>query len=114
MRKIYCIDLDDTICFPNHDFKDAFNKYYKAAPNVDVIKKINELYDSGNKIIIFTARRMLTFDGDLKKIKKDVEKITIDWLSQNSVKYSELLFGKPYADYYVDDKATTLNTFLNE
>ena len=32
MDKIYCIDLDDTICFPNHEFTETFDKYVKAKP----------------------------------------------------------------------------------
>ena len=112
--KIYCFDLDDTICFPNHEYKDTYKKYIQAKPNYQMIEKINKLYVDGNKILIFTARRMLTHDGDLEKIKEDVEEITISWLSKYSVNYNELIFGKPYADFYVDDKGINLKEFLDE
>lgn len=111
MDKIYCIDLDDTICFPNHEFTETFDKYVKARPNFTVINKINQLYDENNEIIIFTARRMLTHNGDIEKILNDVEEITKNWLNQYNVKYHKLIFGKPYADYYVDDKAIELKNF---
>ena len=114
MKKIYCIDLDDTICFPNHQYKDSIKKYLEAKPNKPIIDKINNLYKEDNKIIIFTARRMLTHKGNLDKIISDVGEITKEWLSSNDVNYHELRFGKPYADYYLDDKAVLLSSFLNE
>lgn len=113
-KKIYCVDLDDTICFPNHEFSDSINKYKKAKPNKKIIDKINFLYDNGCEIIIFTARRMLTHNENIEKILEDVEEITINWLRQNNVQYTRLLFGKPYADHYVDDKSMSLNEFLVE
>ena len=114
MKKIYCIDLDDTICFPNHEFTDFFKKYGEAKPNIPIIEKVNILYDNGNKIIIFTARRMLTHKGNLENILTDVEDLTINWLKKHDVKYSEIVFGKPYADFYVDDKSMSLENFIIE
>jgi capsule biosynthesis phosphatase len=111
MNKIYCIDLDDTICFPNHEFSDTYKKYMEAKPNFSVINKINSLYDNKNEIIIFTARRMLTHNGDLEKILADVEDVTKNWLKKFDVKYHKLIFGKPYADFYIDDKAVELKNF---
>ena len=57
---------------------------------------------------------MLTHNGNLENIINDVGEITKEWLSNNNVKYDELHFGKPYADYYVDDKAVELENFLIE
>jgi len=110
---IYCFDLDDTICFPNHEFNDTIKKYKLAQPNFPVIEAINKLKEN-NKIIIFTARRMLTFDGDIDRIKEDVEEITIEWLKIYSVKYDELIFGKPFADVYVDDKNLYIEHLIKE
>jgi capsule biosynthesis phosphatase len=101
---IYCFDLDDTICFPNHGETSSYEKYGLAKPNVPMIYFINRTRSKGHKIIIHTARRMLTHNGDLSKIKEDVGQITKDWLDSNGVSYDELIFGKPYADFYVDDK----------
>jgi capsule biosynthesis phosphatase len=101
---IYCFDLDDTICYPNHDAKTTHEKYALATPNEEVISAINKL-KVGNTIIIYTARRMLTHNGDLDKIYKDVGKVTVDWLKKHNVPYDDIIFGKPYADVYIDDKA---------
>jgi capsule biosynthesis phosphatase len=108
---IYCFDLDDTICYPNHTYADSINKYAKALPNIDLIKRIKFLHKSGHKIIVYSARRMLTHQGDLKKIYKDVGNLTEIWLKENHVPYDELIFGKPYADFYIDDKAVNVADF---
>ena len=88
---IYCIDIDGTLCSKSED------DYTKAVPYKERIATVNELYDDGNKIIIFTARGSLT--------GKNWEDLTKKQLSTWNVKYNKLMFGKPGADYYIDDKA---------
>lgn len=102
-------DLDDTICFPNHNEKDTYKKYGLAKPNEEIIEVMQDLYyNQGYKIIINSARRYLTHNGNIEAILKDVEDITLEWLYKYNVPYDELVFGKPYAStYYVDDKAIT-------
>lgn len=100
------MDLDDTICYTiNRDFENS-------KPNIDVIKKINELYNKGWKIIICTARGAKSCATLLMREEK-YRKITEDWLNKNNVKYTEVIFGKPNADYYVDDKNLNIEEFLN-
>lgn len=99
------IDLDDTISFTeNRDFKNS--KPYK-----EVINKINELYDKGKKIIIFTARGGKSCKT-LEEKELKYRTITEEWLKEHNVKYHELMFGKPNADYYVDDKNMSIEEFL--
>ena len=107
----YCFDLDDTICFPNHQEISTELKYAAAKPNLSIIRILRKLKNQDHKIIIHTARRMLTHDGDLKEILKDVADVTIKWLQDHNVPYDELIFGKPYADFYVDDKGMSLTDF---
>ena len=38
--------------------------------------------------------------------------ITEKWLHKNNVKYTRLEFGKPNADYYVDDKNLSIKEFI--
>ena len=102
----FVIDLDDVICFTtNRDFKNS-------EPNKPVINKINELYKKGWEIIIFTARGDKSCDTLLEKEIK-YKLITQDWLRKNNVLYNKLMFGKPNADYYVDDKNMSIEEFLN-
>lgn len=105
---IYCFDLDDTICYPNHEAKDTFEKYGNALPCLEIIEYIRALSED-NQIIIYTARRMVTHNGDLQKIKEDVQEITENWLKEFEVPYDSLIFGKPYADVYIDDKALNVD-----
>jgi len=111
-RPVIVFDLDDTICYPNHDAKDTKTKYGMAAANDEVISRMHNLSNAGYYIIIHSARRMLTHNGDIDKIHEDVWDVTVDWLSRAAVPYDELVFGKPYANtYYVDDKAMNLSDF---
>lgn len=99
------IDLDDTICYTiNRDFENS-------KPNRLVIDKINKLYDEGWEIIIYTARGAKSCKtlAD-REIKYRV--LTEDWLQKNNVKYTQLLFGKMNADYYVDDKNLSIEEFI--
>jgi capsule biosynthesis phosphatase len=94
------VDVDDTIS-TTVDHRD----YANAIPKTDVIQRINELYDAGVNIVLYTARGMYTFDGDIQAIEKYNRPILEAWLSVHDVKYTTLKFGKPLAVYYVDDKA---------
>ena len=51
---IYCFDIDGTLC-TNTD-----GDYEKAEPYLDVIAQVNALYDTGHRIIIYTARGSTT------------------------------------------------------
>tara|TARA_B110000014_G_C20040033_1_gene540524 strand:- start:122 stop:418 length:297 start_codon:yes stop_codon:yes gene_type:complete len=89
--KTYCIDIDGTIC------TNTYGDYKNAEPYFERIEEINKLHRDGNKIILFTARG--TSSGkDRKEITK---RQLVDW----GLSYDELLFGKPEADVFIDDKA---------
>ncbi len=112
--KSIVFDLDDTICFTNHEYNDTESKYGKALPNHKVIKRMRVLKEHGFHITILTARRMLTHNGNIEKIIADVGETTENWLKEHNVPYDELVFGKPYCThYYVDDKAMDLDRFYN-
>lgn len=109
---IIVIDLDGTICFPNLAESDVYYRYGLAEPNKEVIQQMQDLRNKGYRFIIHTARRMLTTNGNLTKVYDEVGKLTEDWLALHNVPYESLIFGKPYGDYYVDDKALTIGEFL--
>ena len=87
----YCFDIDGTIC------SISVEDYNLAIPYEDRIKQINKLYLEGNKIIFYTAR------GYLSGV--DHTNLTTNQLKKWGVNYHEIIFGKPAADYYIDDKA---------
>jgi phosphoglycolate phosphatase-like HAD superfamily hydrolase len=52
--KTYCFDLDGTLC------TNTEGAYQEAEPLLDRIEKVNELFESGIRIHIFTARGTVT------------------------------------------------------
>ncbi|MFW6007782.1 MAG: cytidylyltransferase domain-containing protein [archaeon] len=95
--KKYVIDIDNTICYNNSSNTLDYNK---AKPIKENIKKVNHLYNAGNIIWFYTARGTET--------GIDWEEVTKNQLKEWKVKYHKLLFGKPSADVYVDDKALNI------
>lgn len=102
MSKIIAVDLDHTLCIPKTG--DTYQKYAMADPIEKMIDHVNRLYDQGHRIVLYTARRMLTHDGDVSKVIADVGQITEDWLTLHGVKYHEIVYGKIYFDVLIDDK----------
>lgn len=104
------IDLDLTLTLG--DTKD----YQNVAPNLDVIDKLKEYHSDGFNIIIYTARNMRTYEGNVGKINANTLPIIIDWLKKYDVPYDEIITGKPWCGtegFYVDDKAIRPDEFVN-
>lgn len=91
--RTYCFDLDGTLC------TNTEGSYEDARPMFDRIKLVNNLFETGNTIIIFTAR------GSTTGI--DWSSITSAQLKAWNVKYHNLIMGKPFADIYIDDKCVS-------
>lgn len=91
-----CFDIDGVIATltPN-------NQYDQSQPCQEAIDLINRLYAAGHRIILFTARGSAT--------GLNWSTVTKQQLSDWGVLYHQLLFGKPAADYYVDDRAVTFH-----
>lgn len=103
-------DVDDTICSNVRRLG-----YENCVPDFEVIKKINHLHDNlGFSIVLHTARGMVSCNGDADKIIKKNKKVLEDWLKKYDVHYDELIFCKPIADLYVDDKALNVVEFKTE
>jgi hypothetical protein len=77
------------------------NDYSLCQPICEVIAAINCLYDRGHRIIMLTARGTMT--------GLDWKAVTCDQFNRWGLKYHELHFGKPAADYYVDDRMLTID-----
>ena len=91
---IYFVDIDGTIC------TDTGGDYAAATPIQEAIDRVNSLHDQGHEIIYWTAR------GTTSGI--DYAELTREQLHAWGVRYSELRFGKPEYDKWVDDKAEAL------
>jgi capsule biosynthesis phosphatase len=98
MKKTICFDIDNTIC------KTTKSNYKNSKPIVKNIKCINDLYNQGHIIKIFTARYMGRTNDNVNEAKKKAKKITLNQLKKWKVKFHKIYFGKPSSDFYIDDK----------
>lgn len=82
----YLIDLDGTVCedIPNEES----HRYPYAHVLKGAVKKVRELYDSGNRITFFTSRE-----------SKDRE-VTLAWLIRHGFKFHGLIMDKPRGGQY--------------
>lgn len=94
-----CFDLDNTlVTFPKIN-----GDYTSVEPIKNNINYLRYLKSFNHTIIIYTARRMKSHNGNVGKLMADIGKITFDTLEKFSIPYDEIYFGKPYADVYIDD-----------
>ncbi|KAH8064478.1 hypothetical protein JL722_1352 [Aureococcus anophagefferens] len=78
-------------------------RHLRAHPRA--VAMLKHLKAMGHYIILHTARRMRTHSGNVGAIVADVGAVTMESLRKAGVEYDELAFGKPWAQFYVDDKA---------
>ena len=96
-----CFDLDNTLV----SYPKTPGDYSSVEPinkNINFLKLLKEL---GHTIIIYTARRMKTHNGNVGAVTSDIGKVTFDTLDKLDILYDEIYFGKPYAHFYIDDLA---------
>lgn len=105
-NKTYVIDLDHTLCDTKKK-KDGNWDYLSAKPFRYRIKKINKLFDKGNKIIIDTARGSVSGINWKPKTTQQLKK----W----GLKFHKLRSNIKFpADYYIDDKAINSEIFFKK
>jgi len=95
-----CFDLDETIC--------TGRPYVDSVPIPETVAMISSLKEKGHDIIIHTARGMSSCNGNIDAVLEKYEQLTLSQLESWGVKYDEIIFGKPSADLYVDDKGANV------
>tara|TARA_R100000008_G_C3578289_1_gene166672 strand:- start:423 stop:743 length:321 start_codon:yes stop_codon:yes gene_type:complete len=105
---IYVFDIDGTICTNTN------GNYENADPFLKRIKKVNDLYEDGNKIIFMTARGMGRSNNDREFAYKEYYDFTYNQLKSWGLKFHELYLGKPEADMFIDDKGEKDIDFFSE
>ncbi len=103
---IYVFDIDGTICSKSD------SDYSNAAPYMNRINKINNLYDDGNTIYFLTARGMGRSNNDASYANSTFYELTKQQLESWGVKYHKLFLGKPQGDIYIDDKGEKDESFF--
>jgi CMP-N,N'-diacetyllegionaminic acid synthase len=103
--KTIAFDLDDVICSrPNGYEHLGPNKYDYCEPDQSVIDLVNSLYEEGNKIVIYTARGMSQYKGNVALIYSELYSKTIHQLNDWGLNYNQLVMGKIHYDLLIDDK----------
>jgi hypothetical protein len=94
--KTFVIDVDGIVAklCPGNDYR-------LAEPIPEHIRAINRLFEAGHKIIMLTARGSAT--------GLPWEDVTKAQFAAWGLKYHDLRFGKPAADYYVDDRILSID-----
>ena len=83
---------------------------YSSVERIDHIAQfLASMREEGHEIIIHTARGMVSSNSNMGKVVKNNAKVVVETLERYGIEYDELVFGKPYGDIYIDDKA--FNTF---
>lgn len=107
----FVVDIDGTLCKsqPGCD-------YSLCDPITEVIDKVNEAYDNGHHIILYTARGMRSNKGVISQIHVNVLPTLKEWLNRHNVKYHHLQLGKPWGDdvWYIDDRALRPDEFITK
>ncbi len=96
-KKTICFDIDNILCTTKN------SKYLSSKPKIQAIKKINQLYKEGYRIIFFTSRFMGRTNNNTKKAYSLGFQLTTNQLKKWQVKYHKLIMGKPSYDLIIDD-----------
>lgn len=96
--KVVC-DIDGVIARKTED-----NDYSGATPLEKNIAAINRIHSQGHEVALHTARGYAT--------GLDWEETTRSQMERWGVLYDGLIFGKPDADFYVDDKLISLDSLV--
>ncbi|PNS19649.1 Mannose-1-phosphate guanyltransferase [Sphaceloma murrayae] len=104
-KQRFCFDLDGTLV----GSPDTPGDYSTCPPIQANIELVQALHKAGHYIIIQTARRMRTHNGNVGAVIADIGATTITSLLKYKIPYDEIFFGKPWAHIYVDDLAVNAN-----
>ena len=86
---IYFIDFDGTIC-PNTG----------NPPSAHCLKVLKRLVECNNEIVIYSCRSNPDCVNDAKQSTHDM----VQYLNQYKVPYHRVQWGKPFFNYYIDDR----------
>lgn len=98
-KKRFCFDLDNTLV----TYPEVSNDYSTVKPIIKNIKYLKYLHELGHTIIIHTARKMKTANHNVGNATKLAYKLVFETLDKYEIPFDEIYFGKPYADFYIDD-----------
>jgi len=108
----YVFDIDGTLCITPQAIEGGLPNYKFSKPLPRRVEKVNSLYESGNHIILYTARGMGRSNNNPLLAIQEFYELTANQLEEWGVKYHNLILGKPNGDFYIDDKGINDEDFF--
>lgn len=105
------IDLDGTLTVDASDID-----YADKPVNWTLVERLREYKSQGYEIIIYTARNMRTYNGNVDLIIENTLPIIMEWLRKHEIPHDEVIVGKPWCGtdgFYVDDRAIRPGEFTS-
>lgn len=109
--KSIVFDVDGTLC----PIRKPDEDYSELEPFEEIISLLREYKSKGFYIILYSARNMNTFQGNVGRIVAVTGKQLMEWLERHDIPYDEMHLGKPWpgrGGFYVDDKSIRPDEFL--
>ncbi len=103
------VDVDLTLCEERGDLE-----YIDVPPKLGAVAAMQKLKNAGHEIIIYTARGMGSFKGDLGLIYAKTLPVLEEWLNKHDIPYDDIVCGKILYDVLIDDKAMTFKDNWDE
>jgi capsule biosynthesis phosphatase len=88
--------------------------YDNSLPNVPVVEGLRKLKDKGWKVILMSARGMGRSNGDIASVSEEVKAEIKKFVEKYNVPCDDIILGKPWASYYIDDKAIRPDEFVEK
>lgn len=111
-EKCIVMDIDGTLC----PVKQSNQSYEELIPFPEMVSKLQKYKNAGFYIILYTARNMRTYGGNVGMIQAKTADFTMAWLKKHNIPYDEIHYGKPWqgkGGFYVDDKTIRPDEFLS-
>lgn len=109
--RVIVLDVDGTIC----PTKRPDQTYAELLPVPEMVEQIHRYRADGYRIILFTARRMRSFGGNVGELNAKMLPELVTWLERHAIPFDEIHVGKPWpgaSGFYVDDRAIRPAEFL--
>ena len=84
----FLIDIDGTLVTQQKP-----GEYEKAVPLIGAVEAVNELYEAGHQIVLYTSRNFKYMSQTYESLRKF------------GFKFHHISFGKPHGDIIIDDRA---------
>ena len=112
-NKVIAFDLDDVLCYRTSDSGGRVEKYKSCKPIKEMVELVNQCYENDYQIIVYTARGMTGFSGNISEIYSNLYEFTKKQLKKWGVKHHRLIMGKAHYDLLIDDKAINSGVINN-